>query len=80
MSKPYIDQSTGENNKTEFSIHGLSKNQFKMIQYLIEVGSRTLNANKQVEEFVDRFVDSKSQDDITEAGVGAQIILDHVIK
>lgn len=80
MSKPYIDQSTGENNQKEFSIHGLSKKQFEMIQYLLTVGTRVLNENKQIEEVIKKFVDKDAQDKISEASSGAQAILDYDIK
>lgn len=80
MSKPYIDQSTGENNQTEFSIHGLSKKQFEMIQYLVELGIKVLAGNKQLEEIISKFGGKEAEDKISEAGIGAQAIIDYDIK
>lgn len=80
MSKPYIDQSTGENKQKEFSIHGLSEKQFEMIQYLVALGTKAIDENKQVEVFITKFVDKDGQDKISEASSGAQAILDYDIK
>lgn len=84
MSKPYIDQSTGENNQTEFSIHGLSKNQFQEIQNVLRLLTGLVNLKKdwvkESDEFACKPIDDQEVDEIINSKLGIHEILNYDIK
>lgn len=83
MPKPYIDQSTNEQNQKEFSIHGLSEAQFRVIQFILKWFRR--NHNNVVQDglfdlMVNHVISKEESNKIEQATNGVHVIIDHVIK
>lgn len=83
MSKPYIDQSTNEQNQKEFSIHGLSEAQFKFIQFgllMFQKESKEKETGKLLPFFAKHVFNSEDRKKMEDSTKGFELITEYGIK
>ena len=82
--KPYIDQSTGENNQKEFSIHGLSEAQLKFIQFGLKYFKRNcdkIDLDASILSFcADNVFTEAEKEKMENIAQGVAVILEHDFK